>query len=76
MLPMGRDESTGRYQAEYLDEEFIMAVKEVDGPATTQEVAELVGCNNATANRRLTSLAERGELDRIKKSGVILWTIL
>lgn len=74
-MTMGRDEGTGRYQTEYHDEEFVAAVQSVDGPATTQEVAEVVGCNNATANRRLTTLAENEMLERIDKTGVLLWRV-
>ncbi|MFP8891876.1 hypothetical protein ACLI4U_19200 (plasmid) [Natrialbaceae archaeon A-CW2] len=58
----------------YSDVDFIGAVRELD-TATTVRVAESVGCERTTAHKRLSSLEERGELEKEDIGGVLVWSV-
>lgn len=51
--------STPRYD----DSEFLDALDQTRGHATTSRIAWAVGCSMQTANRRLRALADEGELE-------------
>jgi len=51
-----------QYEQEYTDGDFLEAIAECS-VASTSNVAESVGCNHATAFRRLKQLEEDGEID-------------
>jgi len=74
-MPRERDRDSGKYTEAYSDEEFVDAVRDSDGAATTTEVSEVLGCSNRTALLRLRELAEAGELERRKVGTVNLWSV-
>ena len=61
-MPEDRDEE-GKYSETYSDSDFIEAVRELP-VASTQNVAEEVGCSYDLAYRRLGDLFEEGQLKR------------
>ena len=74
-MPRERDRDSGKYTEAYSDEEFVDAVRDSDGAATTTEVSEVLGCSNRTALLRLQDLADAGELKRRKVGTVNLWSL-
>lgn len=70
-MPKDRDE-TGRFSREYEDEQFLSAVASLS-VASTQSVADEVGCSYDLAYRRLQELEERGEISVEKVGGSFVW---
>jgi hypothetical protein len=61
---MGKDrDDEGRYSKTYADSEFMSAVEDLP-VASTQKVANSVGCSYDLAYRRLGNLFQREKLDR------------
>lgn len=58
----GRDEE-GKYSESYSDSDFVQAVNDLP-VASTQLVADQVGCSYDLAYRRLKKLYEEGEIQR------------
>lgn len=73
MADRDRDEQ-GRYQEEYVDEDFLDAVREHE-PATTTEIAEAVGCVRQNADYRLRQLKEDGRVTSKKVGPSVVWLI-
>lgn len=74
---MGEDASSvelppPRQPERYTDEAFITAVSE-QSPTISSEVADIVGCSHALANKRLKVLAAAGHFKHKKTGGVNLW---
>ncbi|EMA15424.1 hth domain-containing protein [Haloarcula marismortui ATCC 33799] len=67
-----RDDETGQFEEEYPVAEFLQAVRTLD-TATTNSVAESVGCSYDLAYRRLHTLAEEGQLDKERIGGTFVW---
>ena len=74
-MPKDRDDETGRYTENYPLEEFMSALKSYDGTASTQEVADEVGCAYRTAYAKLSELEENGEITYRKVGNAQLWEI-
>jgi Mn-dependent DtxR family transcriptional regulator len=74
-MPRKRNEESGKYTQAYRSEEFLEAVQESDGPASTTEVADRLGCSKRTALSRLRELAEDGHLSQRKVGTVNLWSV-
>ena len=74
-MPRKRNEESGKYTQAYRSEEFLEAVQESDGLASTTEVADRLGCSNRTALSRLRELAEGGDLSQRKVGTVNLWSV-
>ena len=72
-MPIDRDDESGRFQEQYSTETFLNAVKKLD-VATTSNVAGHVGCSYDLAYRRLTALAEEGEVEKTDIGGSFIWT--
>ena len=70
-----RDEASGQYVAEYAPETFIEAIRELDGSASTTEVADTVGCDRRTAHLRLTELQDEGAVDGRRVGRAYLWSV-
>lgn len=70
-----RDEDTGQYQPDYPDDAFLDALDQLGGSALTPEVSEVVGCDQATANRRLRQLEDAGLVERRQPQQTILWSL-
>jgi len=65
-----RDDESGRFTAEFTDEDFLEAIK---GGATTSEVSDAVGCQYRTAYARLNDLENEGRAASRKIGNTLLW---
>lgn len=74
-MPKDRDDETGRYTERYPLEEFISALESSDGSASTQEIADNVGCAYRTAFAKLSELEDHGEITSRKVGNAQLWQI-
>jgi len=68
----GRDERSGRFEAEFTDEEFIQTLDELDG-APTSEVAQEIGCKRNTAYKRLKQLEDDGLVEGEPVGNSLIW---
>lgn len=68
-----RDKETGQFNQEYPRDQFIEAIDELGTP-TTSSIANYVGCSYNLAYRRLTKLAEDGEISKTKVGKTYLWS--
>lgn len=57
---------------DFSDSEFIKAVTALE-PASTQEIAEHVGCTRENARLRLIELHKNGEVSQKKIRGSYVW---
>ena len=71
-MPRQQDPETGKFSPVYDDENFLNALREL-GQAGTGEIADLVGCSNDHAYRRLRSLQEEGQVKSRTIGGAKLW---
>ena len=69
-----RDDETGKFTEEYPTEDFI-EVLETDGPASTTEIAEQIGCDRRTAYLKLQSLEDDEEIQSRKVGNALLWSL-
>lgn len=75
MMPE-RNEDTGRYVGEFLQDDFLDAIHEHDRPVGTGEIADAVGCAHDTAYKRLKHLEEVGLVSSQKVGNTLVWTIV
>jgi len=68
-----RDEE-GKYNQSYADEDFVNAVESVP-IASTQNVADQVGCSYDLAYRRLNQLFENGTIEREEVGGSFVYYV-
>lgn len=69
-----RDEETGLYTGEYDQDDFLVAIRESEGPAGTGEIADSVGCSHDTAYKRLKTLEEEGIIVSQKVGNTLVWS--
>ena len=62
----------GKYTETYSDEAFLSAIAEID-VASTQAVADAVGCSYDLAYRRLKQLRKEGKVDSRKVRNAFVW---
>lgn len=72
MSEPNRDDKTGRLTEQFLDEDFIEAVK-INEPASTKEVADTVGCTRRNADIRLRQLYEDGLVQKKMVGNSLTW---
>lgn len=70
-----RNDETGRFTPTYSSEDFLDALCEIEGGATTQEVRGHVGCAYRTAHAQLSELEERGQVTSHSVGRVKLWSL-
>ena len=70
-MASNRDDE-GKFSQQYSDEDFISAVESLT-VASTQKIADEVGCSYDLAYRRLQSLKQDGEIEREKVGGSFVW---
>lgn len=75
MVNESRNGESGQYTTVYEDAEFIQAIRDRGGMASTRQVADAVGCDKDTAYRRLRSLRESDEIESEDIGNTMLWTI-
>jgi len=68
---MDRDDE-GKFNKQYPDEDFISTVESLP-VASTQNVADEVGCSYDLAYRRLQDLEEEGDIVREEVGGSFVW---
>jgi len=68
---MDRDDE-GKFNKEYPDEDFVSAIESLP-VASTQNVADKVGCSYDLAYRRLQDLEESGDIEREEVGGSFVW---
>ena len=74
-MPKDRDEETGRYLETYPLDVFIEALDSRGGSASTQEIADMVGCAYRTAYARLRELEDEDRVSSRKIGNALLWRI-
>jgi len=72
-MPKDRDEDTGKYTETYPQEKFISAINSLEGAASTQEIAEEVGCAYRTAHAKLSALEKENKISSRKVGNSKLW---
>jgi hypothetical protein len=70
-----RDEESGKYTETYPLEEFITALKSLNGSAGTQEIADEVDCSYRTSHAKLTQLENNGQITSQKVGNAKLWQL-
>ena len=70
-----RDEDTGKFTSSYSHQEFLDSLESLSGQASTQEIADEVGCAYRTAYQKLIELEDEGEIDSKKVANARLWLL-
>jgi len=70
-----RDEETGKFTSSYSHQEFLDSLGSLSGQASTQEIADEVGCAYRTAYQKLIELEEDGEIGSKKVANARLWIL-
>lgn len=65
-------DEAGDSRQQYTDEEFLQAVRNHQ-PASTGEVADVVGCTRRNADYRLRRLCEEGAVDSKMVGNSLIW---
>ena len=68
-----RDKESGKYTTTYPDSTFLDVIDDLDGMASTSEVAAEVGCSHRTAYTRLQSIEEDGDIESRKVGNALVW---
>lgn len=74
-MSQDRDEDSGQYRKEFPDSDFIEAIEDLE-TATTNGIADFVGCSYDLAYRRLKGLEEEGKIESREIGGSFLWSRL
>jgi predicted ArsR family transcriptional regulator len=69
-----RDDETGQFATAYPDSAAVEAITDAGGAATTQEVADSIGCRRETAYKKLVRLENEGRVRSRKVGNARLWT--
>jgi response regulator of citrate/malate metabolism len=75
-VPQERDDETGRFTTSWTNDDFLEALRELDGAAGTSEVADHVGSSRKTARRKLAGLAETGKVERQMIGSTLVWSLV
>lgn len=70
-----RNDESGQFTPTYTAEDFIDALRDLDGGATTQEIREYVGCAYRTAHAHLTDLEAEGRVTSRDVGRAKLWSL-
>ena len=68
-----RDEETGKYTESFPVERFLSVLRSHSDGATTQEVADEIGCAYRTAHAKLSEMEENGTVNSRKVGNAKLW---
>lgn len=75
VVPKERDEESGKYTETYPLGSFTEALQSLSSAASTQEVADEVGCAYRTAFAKLSELEDKGEVTSRKVGNARLWQL-
>ncbi len=70
-----RDEDTGEFTETYPHQEFLQSLESLSGQASTQEIADEVGCAYRTAYQKLVELEEDGSISSKNIANARLWLL-
>lgn len=70
-----RDSDTGKFVEKYSSSDFVDAIRECGGMASTSEVANDVSCPHSTAYYRLDQLRDAGRIDSRQIGNAVLWVV-
>lgn len=68
-----RPRSGGKYVAEYADEDFLDAIEDIDGPAYSTAISDIVGCSDDLVRRRMKQLVDEGEATSDRVGTTLVW---
>jgi hypothetical protein len=75
-MPKKRDEESGKYTENYPPNKFVSALKVLGGEASTQEVADEVGCAYRTAHAKLSELEDEEKILSQTVGNAKLWKLI
>jgi predicted ArsR family transcriptional regulator len=75
-MPKKRDEDSGKYTENYPHKKFISALEILGGEASTQEIADQVGCAYRTAHAKLSELEDEEQISSRKVGNAKLWRLI
>lgn len=75
-MPKKRDEDSGKYTENYPYKRFVSALEILGGEASTQEIADQVGCAYRTAYAKLSELEDEGKISSRKVGNAKLWQLI
>jgi len=70
-----RDDA-GKFSTKYEPQDFVDALRRLDGSGSTKEVADEVGCARRTAHYRLSNLEDDGRVNSREVGRSILWQVV
>ena len=70
-----RDEDTGKFTSSYSYDEFVDSLESLSGQASTQDIADEVGCAYRTAYQKLVELEEENKIISKKVANARLWML-
>ena len=76
MTEREREDESGRYTGTFADGDFLNAIRDVGGSASTAEVADAVGCDRRTAYVRLNGLEDTGDVESRMVGNSLLWSLV
>lgn len=68
-----RDESTGKFEEVYSDEQILDLLRETR--LGTSEVADRLECHRTTAHEKLVDLQERDYVESTKVGNTLMWKL-
>ena len=74
-MPRTRDDESGKYTQTYPREDFIEAIEDSGGMASTTDVSDHIGCSYDLAYKRLKEFEDDGEIESRKVANARLWMI-
>lgn len=72
----GERDDAGKFSTKYEPQDFVDALRRLDGSGSTKEVADEVGCARRTAHYRLTDLEDDGRVTSREVGRSILWQVV
>lgn len=70
-----QDETSGKFVPKYEDADFLAALEDLGGAASTAEVAEAAGAKKRTTHYRLDKLRDQGRVTSRTVGGSLLWML-
>ena len=74
-MPRTRDDDSGKYTQTYPREDFIEAIEDSGGMASTTDVSDEIGCSYDLAYKRLKEFEDDGDIESRKVANARLWMI-
>jgi len=75
MTGKNRDNKSGKYTTSYPDSDFLDAIEDLEGMASTADIADIVGCTHRTAYTRLQKIKNKGQVTSRKFGNSLVWVV-